>query len=114
MSNTPVRDRLKAAIADNDAETIVRIGMRSVVQADRGNVCQCPAPEHVNPGGGKGDLMCGICGLRDDAAQAVYEAEFHNHEFVESDTDLKRSMGWCGYCTFKRDHTNHHPNGGTS
>ena len=107
MSDAPIRDRLTVAIEDGDAEAIVRIGMRSVIEADRGNTCQCPEPEHVAPGGGKGDLMCGICGLRDEAARAVYEAEFHNHEFVESHTELKRYMGWCGYCTFKRDHPNH-------
>lgn len=107
MSDAPVRDQLQQAIEEGDAATVLKIGLHSATEADRGNVCQCPEPEHVTPGGGKGDLMCGICGLRDEAAMARYEAEFYNHAFVESDDEMKRAIGWCGYCTFKRDHPNH-------
>ena len=107
MSDAPVRDRLNRAIANGDAATILQIGLRSRFEADKGNVCQCPEPEHVNPGGGKGDLMCGICGLRDEAAYARYEAEFRNHEFVESADERYREIGWCDFCTNKRDHPFH-------
>lgn len=107
-SAAPVGDRLAKAVAEGDAATIVSIGLHSRAEADRGNVCRCPEPEHVTPGGGKGDLMCGICGLQDPAAVERYEAEFRSHDFVESDDDLKRAMGWCDFCTFKADHPNHH------
>ncbi len=107
--SAPIRDKIQKAIEEGDAAAVLAIGLHCRFEADRGNVCQCAEPEHVSNGGrgGKGDLMCGICGLQDQAAKAIWEDEFYNHAFVESDDDFKRKIGWCGYCTFKRDHPNH-------
>lgn len=107
MSDAPVRDRLQRALDDGDVATVLKIGRNCRMAAEKGIVCECPDPEHITPGGGKGDLMCGICGLRDEAAYARYEAEFHDHVFVESDDETMRYMGRCGYCTFPPDHANH-------
>lgn len=107
MSDAPVRDRLRRALEEGDAHEVLRIGLRSRLQAEKGNVCRCPEPEHVTPGGGKGDLMCGICGLQDQAAVAKYEAELRSHEFVPSEDEWRRAIGWCDFCTYGRDHQNH-------